>query len=217
MSSEDDGTGPVRRSYAKGIRRREEILAKTMDVFLERGFEGTTLRAIGEAIGVSHAALRHYFPSREALLLEVLRRRDEAGRPPSGAEGGVFEEIAAGADRNARAPGLVALYTAMLAGAVEEGNETSRAYFAERFRTGRAAMALRLREEAERRREEGGGAAGPPARPVDMDRLAALVYAAWDGLQIQWLLDPDVDIVGGLMLLERLLDDGERLSGDGDR
>jgi len=35
--------------------------------------------------------------------------------------------------------------------------------------------------------------------------VAALVIAASDGLQTQWLLDPDVDQVGALALLDRLL------------
>jgi AcrR family transcriptional regulator len=40
-------------------------------VFRERGADGTSLRRIAEAIGVSHAALLHYFDSREQLLVAV--------------------------------------------------------------------------------------------------------------------------------------------------
>ena len=36
--------------------------------------------------------------------------------------------------------------------------------------------------------------------------MAALVIAASDGLQIQWLLEPEVDIAKSLELLERILE-----------
>jgi hypothetical protein len=37
------------------------------------------------------------------------------------------------------------------------------------------------------------------------EAVAALVIAASDGLQVQWLLDPEVDIEASLRLLEGLL------------
>ena len=64
MSSQRAGpavrsTGPGSRGrYPKGVKRRQEILDRAIEVFAEVGFEGSSLRAVGEAIGVSHAALR---------------------------------------------------------------------------------------------------------------------------------------------------------------
>ena len=88
-SAPASGTG-VRRigragSYSKGIARRQEILDRAIGVFRERGADGTSLRRIAGAIGVSHGALLHYFSSREELLVAVYehaeRRRDlEIGR-----------------------------------------------------------------------------------------------------------------------------------------
>ena len=47
---------------------------------------------------------------------------------------------------------------------------------------------------------------GRVAADIDPADAAALVIAASDGLQIQWLLDPDaVDVGRSLALLERLL------------
>ena len=66
-----------RGAYGKGVRRRQEILDRAIEVFAARGAEGTSLRAIGEAIGVSHAALKHYFASREELLIAVYRAAEE--------------------------------------------------------------------------------------------------------------------------------------------
>ncbi|MGO1927566.1 MAG: TetR/AcrR family transcriptional regulator, partial [Brachybacterium tyrofermentans] len=58
-------------SYSKGIARRQEILDRAIDVFRQRGADGTSLRRIAEAIGISHGALLHYFSSREELLVAV--------------------------------------------------------------------------------------------------------------------------------------------------
>ncbi|MEG8035223.1 TetR/AcrR family transcriptional regulator [Sphingomonas sp. LR61] len=128
----NDGIG-TRGPYAKGVQRRREILDQTLDVVASRGIDGTSLRAIGDAIGVSHAALKHYFSSREALLVEVLRERDAASDRALGDTAGVFTRLAFVADRNVSEPALVTLYTTLLGASVESGNETAREFFAARF------------------------------------------------------------------------------------
>lgn len=45
-------------------------------MFAQRGVDSASLRTLGEAIGVSHAALRHYFSSRDELLVEVYRTHE---------------------------------------------------------------------------------------------------------------------------------------------
>src|SRR3954453_3955858 len=86
MTEVEVGPGATRRgAYDKGVRRRREILDRAIEVFAERGAEGTSLRAIGQAIGVSHAALKHYFASREELLIAVYpaaEQRSIADDPP---------------------------------------------------------------------------------------------------------------------------------------
>lgn len=193
--SSSDGSG-TRGPYAKGVQRRKEILDRTLDVVASKGIDGTSLRAIGEAIGVSHAALRHYFDSREALLLEVLRERDaESTRRLDGVDG-VLNRMAGAADHNVSVPGLVTMYTTLLATSVEPGNETARAFFAERFEIARADLAEQLRDELQ---------ASGRHSDADLDQVASLIVAAFDGLQVQWLLDRSVDIAGTLRLLERVL------------
>ncbi|MBF4607693.1 TetR/AcrR family transcriptional regulator [Curtobacterium sp. VKM Ac-1393] len=191
----NDGIGS-RGPYAKGVQRRQEILDQTLDVVATRGIDGTSMRAIGEAIGVSHAALRHYFSSREDLLIEVLRERDAASTRSLGAMPGAFDRAAAVADRNVREPALVTLYTTLLGASVEPGNETARAFFATRFDEARARLAGELRDEL---------AASGRHSDVELEQVASLVIAAFDGLQVQWLLDRSVDIAGTLRLLERVL------------
>ncbi|GAA3553193.1 TetR/AcrR family transcriptional regulator [Microlunatus spumicola] len=190
--------GPGSRGrYPKGVRRRQEILDRAIEVLAEVGFEGASLRAVGEAIGVSHAALRRYFDTREDLFLEVLREKDRQAL----AEAHALDRRTLGLSESLEAfassvPGLMALRHSMVARALEAGNERSRGFFVERYAA--------LREEALRTlvlaRE-----AGVVRDDVSLDAAAALVIATLDGLSTQWLLDPGVDMHHGVELLERLL------------
>src|SRR6516164_9652983 len=47
--------------------RRAAIVKAVRRVFAERGFHGTTTRALAEAAGVSEALLFKHFPTKEAL------------------------------------------------------------------------------------------------------------------------------------------------------
>ncbi|SDD93145.1 TetR/AcrR family transcriptional regulator [Auraticoccus monumenti] len=189
---------PSRRGpYAKGVQRRQQILDRALTVFDERGVEGTSLRALGEAIGVSHAALRHYFDSREQLLLEVLREADRRALEAAEESGlGAVDFVLRTADYNMRIPGLMALYTTMSAQALESSNERSREFFVERYASIRGA----LTNIFEVGRQQG---VSRPDVPVDL--AAALVIAACDGLATQWLIDSRVDMRGAMELLDRLL------------
>ncbi|TCL83317.1 TetR family transcriptional regulator [Curtobacterium sp. PhB142] len=191
----NDGIG-TRGPYAKGVQRRREILDQTLDVVASRGIDGTSLRAIGDAIGVSHAALKHYFSSREALLVEVLRERDAASDRALGDTAGVFTRLAFVAARNVSEPALVTLYTTLLGASVESGNETAREFFAARFDEARGNLVAQLHDEL---------AASGRHSDADLEQVASLIIAAFDGLQVQWLLDRNVDIAGTLRLLERVL------------
>ena len=201
MSYDDAMTEPAiarRGAYDKGVRRRREILDRAIEVFAARGAEGTSLRAIGEAIGVSHAALKHYFASREELLIEVYHaaeQRSIADDPPP-PEVSVVGLMTHAARRNHGVPGLVQLYSTLVAGALEEGREPSREYFGRRFAELRRFLTERI--EAEQRD-------GRIRTDITPEAAAALIIAASDGLQTQWLLDPGVDIEKSLELLESLL------------
>src|SRR5918995_6242108 len=74
--AEDDPAPRARGPYAKGLARRQQILDRAIEVFARRGSAGTSLRSIAQEIGVSHAALTHYFSSREQLLVEVYREAE---------------------------------------------------------------------------------------------------------------------------------------------
>lgn len=54
---------------------RERILDAAERLFMENGFEGTSMRLITRAAAVNLAAINYHFGSKEALLCDVFRRR----------------------------------------------------------------------------------------------------------------------------------------------
>jgi AcrR family transcriptional regulator len=191
------GTGS-RGRYAKGVLRRQQILDRAIEVFADLGFEGTSLRAIGDAIGVSHAALRRYFDTREELFLEVLREKDRQAVAQAHESG--LDEMAGFATLAAnyaqQAPGLMALRHSMVARALEPRNEHSREFFRGRYRSIRKEALVVLQHARDR---------GAVRTDIPLDTAAALMIAALDGLSTQWLVDPDVDMQEGMALIEHLL------------
>ena len=51
---------------------RERILEVAARLFSERGFAGTSIRDIADALGVTKAALYYHFPSKDAILGEIV-------------------------------------------------------------------------------------------------------------------------------------------------
>ncbi|MEV8408611.1 TetR/AcrR family transcriptional regulator [Streptomyces niveus] len=65
--------------------RRTQLVDAAVDHVAAHGFADLSLRGLGDAIGVSHRMLIHYFGSKEALLVEIVRtseqrRRDQLSR-----------------------------------------------------------------------------------------------------------------------------------------
>jgi AcrR family transcriptional regulator len=53
--------------------RRDEILARSAQLFAERGVAATTVREIADAVGILSGSLYHHFPSKEAIVEGVVR------------------------------------------------------------------------------------------------------------------------------------------------
>jgi len=69
---------PVRNK--RGETSRAAIFQAALDLFQERGYEATTMRAIAERAGVSLGSSYHYFPSKEHLVLEFYRHTHDLHR-----------------------------------------------------------------------------------------------------------------------------------------
>ena len=194
----DEPAPTPRGSYAKGVARRQEILDRAIEVFARRGSDRTSLRAIAEEVGVTHAALRHYFGSLEELLVAVYRESETRGGADDhdDPEATPVELMRDWTESNREVQGLVQLYSTLVATALEEGHPAAREFATERFSRTRADLAERVR------RNQRAGRIRPDVDPL---AVAALVIAASDGLQTQWLLDPDAPQDAALALLEVLL------------
>jgi AcrR family transcriptional regulator len=51
---------------------REEILAKSLEVFRHRGYHNTSMNDLSNAVGLLKGSFYHYFDSKETLMKEVL-------------------------------------------------------------------------------------------------------------------------------------------------
>ena len=60
-----------RKKRGEGHTRREEILQAAKELFLELGYEATTIRRIADRVGVSAPALYLYFQDKEQMMLAL--------------------------------------------------------------------------------------------------------------------------------------------------
>jgi AcrR family transcriptional regulator len=186
-----DDSGRRRGPYAKSAERRLAIVAAAHDVFAARGFRGGTFQEIADRVGMSQTSLLHYFPTKDALLVAVLHHRDAiAEEGPSPLPPLAFaDNLVRQARHNESVPGVIELHSVLCGESVTE-DHPARGYFVARFDRLRKEYATELRGLAD---------AGRLRPGVDPDRTAASIIALWDGIQTQWLLDPEgVDMAGCL-------------------
>ena len=179
-----------RGQYAKGQAKRQEILDAALDVFSQNGYDRTSVREIARLVDLSQAGLLHYFSSKEELFTEVLRRRDARNEELYDENRGdpvTTDGLVSIVMHNAAEPGLVRLYVAMSAESTEV-ESSAREFFVDRYRKLRSDLAQDVKQKQ---------ADGELAEDLKPEVLASLMIAAADGLQIQWLLDPDSTNMGG--------------------
>jgi AcrR family transcriptional regulator len=166
------------RRSAKGDERRAEILRAAYEVIAERGYRGATLGVVAERVGLTQQGLLHYFPTKESLLLAVLDKRDDWDAVPGGKWR--LDLLASLVEYNTMRPGIVQTFSALLGESVTE-EHPARDFFTVRYARLRAGMTQMLRAEF--------GDALPGG--LTPERAVPLLVAVMDGLQYQWLLDPE--------------------------
>jgi AcrR family transcriptional regulator len=182
----------VPRLSARALKRRGEILKAAHEVFTTKGFRNGSLSDIADRVGITHQGILHYFGSKEQLLVEVLRDRDTSGRQeferaerPEGVD--FLQHVLRTVEKNVARTGIVQAYTVLSAESVTD-EHPAQGWFRDRFGDLRADLTEALR------------VASGPGTPVPRERLeqgASALIAVMDGLQVQWLLDPDaVDMPG---------------------
>jgi AcrR family transcriptional regulator len=59
---------------------RERILNVALDLFTEKGFDGSSLREVAERLGVTKAAIYYHFASKDDILMALHMRLHEFGK-----------------------------------------------------------------------------------------------------------------------------------------
>ncbi|MEU5346557.1 TetR/AcrR family transcriptional regulator [Streptomyces sp. NPDC020766] len=182
MTNQRKPRGP----YRKSAERREQILQAAYEAIDEHG-ERASLQDIADRVGVTQPALTYYFPTRDALLLAVLERRDVLGKElarTAGSDPGTVDTMVSTTRHTTEHPGLAKLYVTLSAAATDP-ESPAHDYFTERYRK----LAAEVTHDLETQQESGVIRADEPA-----DHLARVLLAVLDGLQIQWMHDPSVNI-----------------------
>jgi AcrR family transcriptional regulator len=68
---------PRRAAHLGPERRRPMVLDAAFELFIERGYEGTSMEAIANALGVTKPVVYACYPSKEELFKALLRREEE--------------------------------------------------------------------------------------------------------------------------------------------
>ena len=180
-------TSRVSKPREETRRKREEILSAAMAVFGNRGYKNGSLAEIAEQVGMTHAGVLHHFGSKNQLLLEVLVYRDrtdveniEGQHIPGGLE--LFNHLISTARKNEGRPGIVQAFAVLSAESVTD-HHPAKEFFADRYAKLRDEVRTALRDVCDKN--------DPPTDDA-IEFATCGVIAVMDGLQIQWLLAPDV-------------------------
>ena len=164
-----------------------------MEAFADRGFRGASLDSIAEGVGLTRQGLLHYFPSKTDLLLAVLDQRDRddeqwaaelqaQGHRPLG---DALRELLR---RVYDEPQLIQLFTVVVAESLQP-EHPAHGHIRDRYSAARDRWAAGIAQEQ---------ALGNISPTVDAAALGVALMALMDGLHVQHLLDPNVDVVAAL-------------------
>ena len=180
------GARKAQRPRQETIRRREDILRAALATFGSKGFKAGSLAEVADQVGITQAGVLHHFGSKDQLLLDVLEYRDqsdvenlEGQHIPGGLE--LFRHLAKTAALNAERPGIVQAFTVLSAESVTD-EHPAQEWFRARYR--------QLRFEVRRALVIVCASDDPPSETA-IDDATAAILAVMDGLQVQWLLEPD--------------------------
>ncbi len=190
-------TATVRGPYRAGVEKRRRIVENAIRVFGERGYGGGSLRMIADAVGAPASQIIALFGSKDGLLTAVLERWDEEQVAAGDATGLAHVELLRERIRYSRDhPEWVAFFSTLCAEAASPAHP-AHAFFADRYE--RLADGLGAQLALAARRGEIAALGEEACR-----REARMLSAMMDGLQLQWLMNRDLDLVA---LFDRHLDD----------
>jgi len=174
--------------YANTPRRKAEIVAAAAHIFAQVGYHGGSLRQIARDLDLSFTSVKHHFPTKEELLIAVLEANDELEvvRVHSDKTAlGFIDSALELAKRNLHARESVRLL-AVLAAEASAPEHPAHTWFTQRYERIRLSIAQSIAEDVE---------AGRLPASTDAEAVAGQIIGLWDGLQLQWLIDPQFDMI----------------------
>jgi AcrR family transcriptional regulator len=180
---------------------RTRILEAARKVLAERGYEGTTMRAISAEAGVAVGLANYHFGSRRELLAEVLASSREHfvgdfdAHVPEGGGPDAFRRMSElAAALVDLMPEWYSFFSDLDAHGLRDDGLARVA--AANKRRGQEDIRERFEHACERL-----GVESPP----DLDGIAAVQLAVLDGIGVRALLDPDFDPVAAHRAFERMV------------
>jgi AcrR family transcriptional regulator len=159
---------------------REEIVAAAISLFARRGYRGTTVAAIAEAVGVTDASVLHYFENKAAILEASLEDDAVASQElltmlePGGIE--ALRRLAGWGARMEANPETTQLQLVLSAEALMEGAELHERYV-KRFRYLRRTVSKAIQRGID---------AGEIRADADALHEATALISFLDGIRLQW-------------------------------
>ncbi len=183
-------TAGSRGPYRTGLRRREQIIDAATAVFAQYGYAGGSIRTIADRVGASPATLLQHFGSKEGLLTAVLEdwdRRTVEARLNDVTGLDYFRRLPEVMAANVSNRGLLELFTTMAAEA-SSPSHPAHEFIQRRYADNLATLAGHLQQAV---------TAGDVAalNPAEIRTEVRLITAILDGIGLQWLLDPNTDVV----------------------
>lgn len=180
-------TKTPRRTQAERTRAsREKIIHSAMESFAQKGFRGAKMVDIAQAAGLTGPGLLHHFPSKTHLLMEVLKERDRIHKEQTDEtlqknNNDILEVAAELVEQNQATPGIIQLFNLLVAESISP-EHPAHGYFKQRYHNGREAWVQIIAQ---------GQAQGDIRSDISADDLGVLLLAMMDGLQVQWLMEPE--------------------------
>lgn len=179
----------VSEAYLK--ERRQQILDAAMACFARKGFHQTTMEDIGNEAGVSPGAAYRYFDSKEAIVeASITSGVERWGSFLAEMQSGNFlqglDTLTLAWFSRLEQPGIDTYYKARLKIETEYAQDSA---LVERYHQ-MYEVGLDLFEEAVRHGQE----LGQLNPDLDSRALARILDALFNGLVLQWLVDPNLDI-----------------------
>lgn len=181
----------VRGPYHNGVKRRKEILESATRVFAQLGYSGGSLRTIAAQVGSSPATLIQHFGSKEGLLQAVLEdwNRQVGVVVPEELRGLAYIQATRRYMRfHVKHRGLIELFITFAAEA-SDPLHPARDFIQRRYAESVEMHTTRFREA----RDDGEIEWLPD---VKIETEVRSLIAILDGLELQWLLDSSVDLIG---------------------